>query len=152
MRMAIWSPVISRLKMPQDLAVLGGVDGDVDGQGALAHGGPGPQDHHVGPLQPAQVLVQVGEPGHHRHPRNQPRVGGGGLLLEELVVELPEGDEAPSGPAAPHSEEGVLGLADGGVQVVGVVVSQGGDARAGVYQFAHGGGAGDGLGVVLGVG
>ena len=108
-----------------DLAGPGGVDRHVDGQGALAHGGTGAQDDQVGPLQPAQVLVQVRESRHDGHPRGS-RVGRSrGLLLQVLVIDLPEGDEAAGLASASHGEEGVLSFPHGGLKVIGVVVSEG---------------------------
>ena len=55
-------------------------------------------------------------------------------------------------PGAPDGEQGVLGLAHGGLEVLGVGVAEGHDLVAGVDQPSHADGAGDDLGVVLGVG
>ena len=70
--MASCSRVISQAEDAAGLAGLGGVDRHVDGQAALAHGGSGAQDDQVGPLQPAQVIVQVRETGHDGQSRRIP--------------------------------------------------------------------------------
>ena len=51
-------------------------------------------------------------------------------------------DEAAGLAGAPHGEQGVLGLPDGGLDVLRVGVAQVNDPAAGVDQPSHAGGSG----------
>ena len=131
-------------------ALLGGVQGYVNRQGALAQAGPGAQDKHIRPLHTAQQFIQIVVAGHYRGAVIQ-RVADGSPFLQELVINLPQGDKAPVRSVGPHLKEHVLGLAQRGLHVVRVSVTDGGDAGGGVYQPAHNGGVRHHLGIVFGV-
>ncbi len=119
------------------LAGLRSVDRHVDGQAALSHGGTGAQDDQVGPLQPAEVFIQVREPGHYRQPAGLQCGGNVRLLLQVLVVDVLQRDEVAGLPGAPDGEQGFLGLPHGGLHVVRVGVAELHDPVAGVDQPPH---------------
>ena len=131
--------------------VLGSVQAHVQGQSALAQRGPRPQDNEIGALQARQELVQLAETGHHRAGRGGQRLDDAGTVLEILVIDLPQRHESTGLSRPAHGEQGVLRLPERPLDVIGVVVAQLGDACRRRDEPPHHGGAGDNLGVVLGV-
>ena len=75
-----------------------------------------------------------------------------GPVFQVLVVDHPQGDEAPGRLPGAHPEQHILGLSQGGVYVGRVPVPDGRNLVGCVDQPPHDGGLGDDLGVILRVG
>ena len=127
------------------------VHGDVQAKGALSHRRPGGEDDQVGAQEAPQDLVQVCESGHDRRGGSQQEVVHGRLLLQVAVEDVPEGLEVSLLRCVADGVERVLGLSQRRAQVVGLAIAEFGYLGACRDELSHCGGAGDDLGVVLGV-
>ena len=127
------------------------VHGDVQAKGALSHRGAGREDDQVGAQEASQDLVQVCESGHDRRCGSQQEVVYGRLLLQVAVENVPEGLEVAPLRCVADGVECVLGLSQRRGQVVGLAIAELGYLGACRDELSHSGGAGDDLGVVLGV-
>ncbi len=78
--------------------MAGHVEGDVGGQGALAHGGAGGEDHQVRRVQAAQHLVEIDEAGAEAGHAAVARIGLGGHV-DGAADGVGERDEAAGGRA-----------------------------------------------------
>ena len=124
----------------------GGVVGDVQSQGRLAHAGPRRQDDEVGRTQPFSLLVQILEAG------EDAAAGGvvfcGRDALEGLADDLFQGLEVARAALLGDGEEQLLGPVEQDVHVVGVAVAHVGDLVADLHELAEDALLADDLGVV----
>ena len=121
------------------------------GEGGLAHAGPGPDDDQAGGLQAGQALVEVEEAGGDAGDRLAPVVEGL-EAVEGASQQLVEGSQGVGDPAFGHLEDHGLGPVDRFADVLGDAVAHLGDLAGDADEAAQQGVLLDDAGVAGGVG
>ncbi|MBA7703363.1 hypothetical protein ES703_112148 [subsurface metagenome] len=122
---------------------------DIEGQGGLAHCGPGGEDDHIPLLQSAEHLVELGE--------RSGQAGDPGAvilldLLEDLLEKLLEGHGLRGNLHSGDLENAALGFFEDFLGVFFGLVSAGDNLGRGGNEFAQQGKVANDVGVIDGVG